>query len=99
MHSHTHIVFYFCLVWCVQFRLGRQEGEQTRKALHTVTALLFPFVPQLWGPQVCHNPLFTCFINVGLWDFQRNQVGVPCLGAGDSQGVARVHLASQFPPH
>lgn len=34
-HALTHIVFYFCLVWYEQFRPGRQEGEQTNKALHT----------------------------------------------------------------
>lgn len=69
IHRHTDIVF-FVLVWCDSPGWAdRKVGRPRKHCIHRAIALLLPCVPQLWEPQVCLNPLFMCFINVGLWDF------------------------------
>lgn len=52
-------------------------GRLRKHCIHRAITVPLPSVPQLWDAQVCLNPLFMCFINVGLWDFQRSQVSVP----------------------
>lgn len=77
VNIEAYIVF-FILVWCDNPGWAdRKVGRPRKHCTHRAIALPLPYVPQLWDPQVCLNPLFMCFINVGLWDFQRSQVSAP----------------------
>lgn len=93
VNTETHIDF-FSLVWC------DSPGWADREALHTQSDY---FAPPLCAPTLGTSSLSQSSLHVfhkcGIMGFPEEPGECPCLGAGDSQGVSRAHLAHQSPPH